>query len=73
MINIPPEQQKKLVINRYFKKARNKMQRGYSYNIDQLCPVDNMTDEQVLAVMKMLDNHPLVTIDNELPKRWSLK
>lgn len=73
MSKIPPEMIQKIKLNRYVKAARNKMQSGWSYTIDALCPVDSMTDEEVLAVMKMLDNHPLIHIDNKFPKRWSLR
>ena len=73
MNKIPPETLQKIKINKYFKAARSKMRRVWSYTIDDLCPVDSMSDEDVKAVIDMLDNHPLIVIDSEYPKRWRLK
>lgn len=55
-----------------FKRARRKMTFGFAYSIEDLCPVDSMADEEVLAVMDLLDRHPLIRRDSEFPKTWRL-
>ena len=62
-----------IVIAREFRKARNNLVIGFAYSIDDLINVDKLSDKIVFAVIAKLDNHPLIHIDNNLPKRWSLR
>jgi hypothetical protein len=68
-----PEQLRRARASLLFKQARAKMQRGLAYNLDALLDVDRLTDQEVIDVMARLDNHPLIRIDSEYPKCWSLR
>lgn len=73
MKEIPSDIKRRLLVRRLIKQARAKMEDGYAYGMDDLFDVDKLSDDVCMELMNVLDNHQLVRIDRDFPKRWTRK
>ncbi len=58
-------------INQLLKKARSRMVTGFAYTISDLVDVDSLSDIEIKDLMIRLNNHPLICIDSNFPRKWS--